>query len=40
MIAVQKLALAIQRYNINLYELFKKYDKSENDSLEEDVSFR
>lgn len=28
-ITINKLKLAIKKYNINLWELFKKYDKSD-----------
>jgi hypothetical protein len=33
-ITIQKLKLTIKKYNINLEELFRKFDKSENQALE------
>lgn len=34
MITIQKLILAIEKYNINIWDLFKKYDKSDSATLD------
>ncbi|CAD8190461.1 unnamed protein product [Paramecium pentaurelia] len=34
MVTIQKLVIAIEKYNINIFELFRKYDKSDSQTLD------